>query len=139
MASYQEHSSNERFEKRKMLRFPVQLPVELGQEIDDLSSICTNLSSEGVSVETSHKLSVGERLSVKVVVSSELEPLRMLGQVVWRKDISATDPQANPISELGIRFLKPLPSPWKAPSDTDFSPDPWSEEEVEDALPPYRR
>lgn len=138
MASFREQASQERFEKRKIPRFEVQLPAELGYGEEDLSSICTNLSSEGVSVETSRTISVGERLSVRVTIAAEEEPLRMLGQVIWKRDIGATDPMLQPVNELGIRFLRPLPSPWKTMSDSDLPSDHMGEEEIPE-LPPIQQ
>lgn len=138
MASFREQRSTERFEKRKIPRFPVQLPVQLGQKSEDLSSICTNLSSEGVSVETSQTISVGERVSIRVTIAPQEEPLRMLGQVIWRRDVKALDPSSNPVRELGIRFLKPLPSPSKLESEPEVSRDPWNEEEALLGVP-FRR
>ena len=113
MASYKEQDSTKSFEKRKLPRFPVQLPVELGNDGGDLSSICTNLSSDGVSVETALPMGVGERLAVKIVLTPQEEPLRMMGQVVWKRNLNALCPDSQPIVEVGIRFLRPLPSPWK--------------------------
>ncbi len=133
MGSFREQRPTERFEKRKIPRFPVQLPAELGHQKEDLSSICTNLSSEGVSVETSLVMAVGERVAIRVVIAPGEEPLRMLGQVVWRRDMGAVDPESRPINEIGIRFLRPLPTPWKTPVEPEISIEP--EEEVPDLFP----
>jgi hypothetical protein len=138
MGSFREQQSQERFEKRKIPRFQVQLPAELGFERADLSSICTNLSSEGVSVETACRVSVGERLSVRVMIAAQEEPLRMLGQVVWKRAMTAIDPGSNPIHEIGIRFLRPLPSPWKTPSDRDLPPEMMGEEGIPE-IPPFQQ
>lgn len=126
-ASYREQKSSEWFEKRKLPRFSVQLPAQLGVE-DDLSSICTNLSSEGVLVETSKPLVVGERVSIRLFISAKQEPLKMLGQVVWKLETGAKDPVENSVVELGIRFVRPLANAWKMPyesssSNLDFSED----------------
>ena len=109
MASFREQAPTERFEKRRLYRFPVQLPVQIGHE-EDMSSICTNLSTNGASIETALRLSVGERLSITVTIAPEEEPLRMVGQVIWRREISATDADSRQVREMGIRFLRPLPS-----------------------------
>ena len=136
MASYRENLSTDRFEKRKIHRFPVQLPVELGYGGKDLSSICTNISSEGVSVETSSPLSIGERVMVRVVIAPSEDPLRMLGQVVWKRDTHALDTNSSPVFELGIRFIKPLPTPWKT-NDSEFHSEFFMEEEDLDGVPPF--
>ncbi len=114
MASYRSEATTDRFEKRRIHRFPVQLPVLLGHD-EDLSSICTNLSSEGVSVETSKKLQVGERVFVQVTLAPNQAPLKMQGQIVWKKNTDALDTKSKPLFEFGIRFIRPLPSPWKTP------------------------
>lgn len=118
MASYKEQKSSEWFEKRKIHRFPVQIPVRLGAE-DDLSSICTNLSSEGVLVETSKELVVGQRLTLRLFISAKQDPLRMLGQVVWKQETGACDPSETPVMEFGIRLVRPLPNAWRPPHHHD--------------------
>ncbi len=120
MASYKEQLATDRFEKRRIPRFPVQLPAQLGQDDKDMSSICTDLSSEGVSVETSKDFSVGERVSVQVLIAPKQPPLRMLGQVVWKHESDIKDPGEKPVCELGIRFVRPVPNPWKMPLDTNL-------------------
>ena len=139
MTAYRSELTTDRFEKRKIHRFPVQLPVMLGHD-DDLSSVCTNLSSEGVSVETSKKFNVGERVFVQVTLAPRQAPLKMQGKVVWKKDTSAIDTQSNPLFEIGIRFIRPLPSPWKIPGNKEFQDDtlglePEYEEEFPDFIP----
>lgn len=114
MGAYRNDTTTEQFEKRKIHRFAVQLPVTLDHK-DDLSSICTNLSSEGVSVETSKKLSVGERVYVQVTIAPNQSPLKMQGQIVWKKNTEALDTRSLPLFEIGIRFIRPLPNPWKIP------------------------
>jgi Tfp pilus assembly protein PilZ len=118
MASYRSEETTDRFEKRKIHRFPVQLPVTLDHQ-EDLSSICTNLSSEGVSVETARKFQVGERVYVQVTIAPNQSPLKMQGQVVWKKSTNALDRKSKPLFEIGIRFIRPLPNPWKIPGKSE--------------------
>ncbi|HLG19806.1 MAG TPA: PilZ domain-containing protein [Bdellovibrionota bacterium] len=138
MASFREQGPTERFEKRKHFRFAVQLPVQLGFQRDDMSSICTNLSWQGVSVETALRLTVSERLAVTVTIAPKEEPLRMLGQVVWKRDTGAVDTENQPVAELGIRFLRPLPSPWKTYEEDEMEFDPRAEEDLPQIIP-FRR
>ena len=123
MASYREHISSDHLEKRRIPRFPVQLPAQLGHD-PDMSSICTDLSSEGVSVETSKDFSVGERVSVQVTIAPMQPPLKMLGQVVWKQESDVKDPREKPVAELGIRFVRPMPNPWKMPADQSYYTEP---------------
>jgi hypothetical protein len=109
MASYREQGPTERFEKRKLFRFPVQLPAQLGPAQDE-SSICTNLSTNGATFETSIHLTVGERLAVTVMIAPKEESLRMVGQVIWKRNLDALDSDSKKLAELGVRFLRPLPS-----------------------------
>ena len=135
MASYREQRATERFDKRKHFRFAVQLPVQLGH-IQDLSSICTNLSWKGISVETSLGLGIGERLSVELTIAPKEEPLRMLGQVVWKRDTGSIDTEKMPVREIGIRFLRPLPTPWKIKEDVEeFDHEPVFEEDLPEIIP----
>ncbi len=124
MASYRQQGPVERFDKRKLPRFPVQLPVELGHKANDFSSICTNLSEKGLSVETALRLGIGERLAVAVTLAPKEEPLRMVGQVVWMRNLNAKDSDDHEIREFGIRFLRPLPTaqPLRDEGDRDFDP-----------------
>ena len=138
MGAYRNEATTEQFEKRRIHRFPVQLPVVLGHETD-MSSICTNLSSEGVSVETSRKLQVGERIFVEVTIAPNQPPLKMQGQIVWKKNAGALDTKSKPLFEIGIRFIRPLPNPWKIPGNTEH-PEPLGfgkeyEEEFPDFIP----
>ncbi len=130
MASFREQAPTERFEKRKLYRFPVQLPVQIGHD-EDMSSICTNLSTSGASIETALSLSVGDRLAITVTIAPDEEPLRMVGQVIWRRDILAMDVDQRQIREMGIRFLRPLPSLERQQGETseELEPPPDLEEE----------
>lgn len=79
-------------------------------------------------VETSKPLVVGERVSIRLFISAKQEPLKMLGQVVWKLETGAKDPVENSVVELGIRFVRPLANAWKMPyesssSNLDFSED----------------
>ncbi|MCB0272314.1 MAG: PilZ domain-containing protein [Bdellovibrionales bacterium] len=141
MGAYRNQPTNESFEKRRIPRFPVQLPIVLGHDEDD-SSICTTLSSEGVSVETAKSLRVSQRIFIEVVLAPGQAPLRMQGQVVWKKDMDVTNHQLEPLYEIGIRFIRPLPNPWKMPSEYDPSADMFGfiaeqEEEFPDFIPPF--
>jgi hypothetical protein len=137
MASFREQLSSDRFEKRRIPRFPVQLPADIGSEESDTSTICTNLSSEGLSMETARPLTVGERIAVRVVISPQEQPLRMLGQVIWKREIGAVDTSERQVHEVGVRFLKPLPTPWKMPVDPELTID-TLDEEVPEVIP-FRR
>jgi hypothetical protein len=137
MASFREQLSSDRFEKRRIPRFPVQLPAEIGSEESDTSTICTNLSSEGLSMETTRPLTVGERIAVRVVIAPAEQPLRMLGQVMWKREIAAVDTGERPVHEVGIRFLKPLPTSWKMPAEPELTIDTLDEDVPE--VVPFRR
>jgi Tfp pilus assembly protein PilZ len=136
MGAYRNDATTEQFEKRKIHRFPVQLPVTLDHS-DDLSSICTNLSSEGVSVETSKKLSIGERVYVQVTIAPNQSPLKMQGQIVWKKNTGALDTKSKPLFEIGIRFIRPLPNPWKIPGNAEHSEPLGFEREYEEDFPGF--
>ena len=141
MGAYRSQSTNENFEKRKIPRFPVQLPIILGHEEDD-ASICTTLSSEGLSVETPKIFKVSQRIFVEVVLAPNQAPLRMQGQIVWKKEMPVTNQYDEPLFELGVRFIRPLPSPWKMPSDHQpyesiYGYGPEKEEELPDFIPPF--
>lgn len=143
MGAYRSQSAtNDNFEKRKIPRFPVQLPIIL-EDVEDDSSICTSLSSEGVSVETAKILKLSQRVFLQVVMAPGQAPLKMQGQVVWKKDMNVTNQNAEPLFELGIRFIRPLPTPWKSSSGHDpfydsYGLDTEHDEEFPDFIPLYR-
>jgi hypothetical protein len=141
MASHRSQATNENFEKRRIPRFPVQLPVILAHHEDD-SSICTNLSSKGVSVETAKQFHVSDMIFVEVTLAPGQQPLRMQGQVVWKKPMKVTNAAMEPLFELGIRFVRSLPTAWKIPGEHDPYSDPYGfdvdyDEEFPDFIPPH--
>jgi|GEM_PF-5247382 len=141
MGAYRHEPIKENFEKRKIPRFPVQLPIVLAHQEDD-SSICTSLSSEGVSVETPKNFQVSKRVFVEVVLAPTLAPLRMQGQVVWRKQMQVTNNRLEPMFELGIRFIRSMNVPWKKhmgnlPFDEMFDFGMEQEDELSDFIPPF--
>ncbi|MEZ4704922.1 MAG: PilZ domain-containing protein [Bdellovibrionota bacterium] len=137
MGSFRDQATVDRFEKRRIPRFPVQLPATIGHNEGDLSSICTNLSSNGVSIETSQNIHVGERLFVQITLASGQSKLKMQGQVVWKRKVQAMDPKAKEVVEVGIRFVRPLPSPWKTPGEHDYPMDPEFDGFEQDELPDF--
>jgi len=140
MASFREQGPTERFEKRKLFRFPVQLPAKLGRGVDE-SSICTNLSTKGASFETSLPLSISERVAVTVTISPQEEPLRMVGQVIWKRAIAAVDANLCPIHEVGLRFVRQLPNleKYEPENQEDFTvPMALDEEEEDEYIFPKR-
>ncbi|MCB0327374.1 MAG: PilZ domain-containing protein [Bdellovibrionales bacterium] len=137
MGSFRDQATVDRFEKRRIPRFPVQLPATIGHEEADLSSICTNLSSNGVSIETSKKVQVGQKLFVQITLASGQSRLKMQGLIVWKRKVQAMDPKANEVSEIGIRFIRPLPSPWKNPGEQDYPMEPEYEGFEQEDLPDF--
>jgi hypothetical protein len=131
MASFREQGPTERFEKRRLFRFPVQLPAKLGHGDDDCS-ICTNLSTSGASFETSLPFHVSERIAVMVTISPNEEPLRMVGQVIWKRPIAVMDAKLRPVEEIGVRFLRSLPSLERFGDDENTGVEPIRKEEEED-------
>ena len=137
MASFRDSATVDRFEKRKLPRFPVQLPATIGHDESDLSTICTNLSSNGVSIETSKEIKVGQLLMVQITLASGQSRLKMQGQVVWKRKVEATDTSSFEVNEIGVRFIKPLPTPWKNPGEQDYPMDPEYDSFLQDEIPDF--
>lgn len=142
MGAYRHEPIKDNFEKRRIPRFPVQLPIILARQEDD-SSICTSLSSEGVSVETPKNFHVSQRVFVEVILAPTLSPLRMQGQVVWKKEMRVTNGRKEPMFELGIRFIRSLNAPWKKHMghqqhfEDMFGLRHEQEDELSDFIPPF--
>lgn len=92
-------------EKRQYLRFPVVLPVDFGKGDYFLSTICSNLSQRGLFVETSQEFALGERLCLFISLPNQSDPLKLIGEVVWKGPSESKDLSNNPVYGIGIKFL----------------------------------
>jgi uncharacterized protein (TIGR02266 family) len=92
-------------EKRQFLRFPVVLPVDFGKGDYFLSTICSNLSKRGLFVETSQDFALGERLCLFISIPNQGDPVKVIGEVVWKSVSNARDLNGNAMVGVGIKFL----------------------------------
>lgn len=97
--------ANKGIEKRQFLRFPVVLPVDFGKADYFLSTICSNLSQRGLFVETSQEFVLGERLCLFISLPNQSDPIKMIGEVVWKSKSDSKDLNNNAVHGIGIKFL----------------------------------
>jgi Tfp pilus assembly protein PilZ len=96
-------------EKRKSIRFPVQLPIDFGQRDHYLSSLCSDISARGLRMETSEDFEVGKKISIFLSFPHRSEPIKLLGKVAWKRPLPQQDIAGHSLSGLGIEFIRPLP------------------------------
>lgn len=92
-------------EKRQNLRFPVALPVDFGKADYYLSTICYNLSQDGVFVETSQRFALGERVCLFISLPNQTDPAKAIGEVMWTTEAGAQDIDGNDVHGIGLRFV----------------------------------
>ena len=92
-------------EKRQHLRFPVVLPVDFGRADYYLSSMSINLSQNGLFIETSEPLKIGDRVCLFISLPNQSDPFKVIGEVMWASARTTTDINDNVVSGIGIRFL----------------------------------
>lgn len=101
--------ANQGIEKRQYLRFPVVLPVDFGKGDYFLSTICSNLSQRGLFVETSQQFALGERLCLFISIPNQNDPIKVIGEVVWKSASEYKDINGNNVVGVGIKFLDYTP------------------------------
>ena len=102
-------------EKRKSLRFPVQLPVDFGRIDYYMSSLCSNISRSGLYIETSEVVDVGNKVTLFITFPHRDEPLKLLGKVMWKRHTPALDLNNNTLAGLGIQFIGEFPEGVRLP------------------------
>ncbi|MFH0902771.1 MAG: PilZ domain-containing protein [Pseudomonadota bacterium] len=79
--------------RRSTWRYERRVPVEYSTGGDWHSGVVRNISLGGVCIESQDRLRYGDRITVRLVVSSQKEPVEIAGQVRW------TD-----LSGFGVQF-----------------------------------
>lgn len=107
-------------EKRKSLRFPVQLPVDFGHGDYFMSSLCSDLSAHGLRMETSEEFTPGKKISIFISLPHREDPLKVVGKVTWVEPVNCRDFKGNPMRTLGVQFIRPLPGWIRLPDGNDL-------------------
>jgi len=90
--------------KRNRPRISLSMEVTYESGSDFLSSFLSNISSDGVFIETPKPLEVNTRLRVHFHVPEMGNPLTITGTVVWAREIEESHQPG-----MGVRFDEMMP------------------------------
>jgi CheY-like chemotaxis protein len=82
-------------ERRRALRLPVQVPVQLSVSGLELEAILLDLSEEGIELLASEPLCPSAALNLQFALPGDTNPMRVQGEVAW----------ASPNGQTGVRFV----------------------------------
>ncbi|MCX5687161.1 MAG: PilZ domain-containing protein [Candidatus Omnitrophica bacterium] len=97
-------------EKRNFVRFQENMKIRYnrigsGPTSQDNTKM-QNISNSGLCISTYEKLKEKDNLEIEVEVPDFLKPVKLMGSVVWVKELGSFDEQGRRIFYTGIRFGK---------------------------------
>jgi len=96
-------------ERRRFIRFHEEIKIRynfLGKTYDPHYSKTTNISSRGICVLTYERLKDKGYMDLELEVPDIPKPIKVIGQVVWIKDLQSQDKEGRRLFYAGIRFSK---------------------------------
>jgi hypothetical protein len=92
--------------KRKHQRVQVSFPVR-GRQADftKVGGKAYSLDSEGIDIKTNCPIRTGDQLAVEFLMPDAFGPVRVTGEVAWRKFHGDTSEQEEALFTAGIKFL----------------------------------
>ena len=96
-------------EKRRFVRFNEDLKIRynrIGTAPNPGQAMTKNLSRKGLCISSYEKLNKKDSLEVEVEVPGFSRPVKILGTVVWVKELHKSDEQGRRIFYTGIKFAK---------------------------------
>ncbi|MGD8370109.1 MAG: PilZ domain-containing protein [Syntrophobacterales bacterium] len=93
-------------QRRKSRRVPVSFFVYC-QEADNTRIVgkAYNLSAEGIAIKTNYPISKNEKLGMEFIVSNRSNPLKVSGEVIWRRFHGDTCGWQETLFSAGIKYL----------------------------------
>ncbi len=92
--------------KRKSVRVPVYLPLRCdGADGSTIEAKVINLGTEGILIESSGPISVGESLAVEFLLPDTLNSIRLAGEVVWSRAAEESEDREKDYHLTGIKFV----------------------------------
>lgn len=85
-------------------RADVELAVQVATDSDSFPAACKNIGTGGVFVATDRLCGVGTRLSIKLQLPQQVNPISVGAEVRWTRP---GDPSVHRPSGMGLRFLNP--------------------------------
>ena len=96
-------------ERRRFVRFSDEINIRynfLGKSYDPHYSKTTNISSRGICILTYERLRDNGYLDLEMEVPNMTRPIKIIGQVVWTKDLHRQDREGRRLFYAGVRFSK---------------------------------
>jgi predicted DNA-binding WGR domain protein len=96
-------------EKRGFVRFQENLKIRynrIGSEINQGDIKMRNISRKGLCISTYEKLKEKDNLEVEIEVPGFSKSVKLLGSVMWIKELRSPDDQGRRIFYTGIKFGK---------------------------------
>ncbi len=96
-------------EKRRFVRFQENLKIRynrIGSELNPGNTKMQNVSKKGLCISTYEKLKEKDSLEVEIEVPGFSKPVKLIGSVMWVKELQSSDDHGRRIFYTGIRFGK---------------------------------
>lgn len=96
-------------ERRRFVRFDEEMKIRyniMNKSPDLRQTKADNISRTGLCLVTYEKLKEKTYLNLEVELSDFSKPVKLIGQVVWEKDLQTLDAQNRRLFYVGIRFSK---------------------------------
>jgi len=99
-------------ERRRFVRFDEEMKIRynlLHKPSDLKHTKTTNISGKGLCFLTYEKLKEKTNLDLEIELPGFSRPLKLIGEVVWIKELHTQDAQGRRLFYTGIRFFKIKP------------------------------
>lgn len=87
-------------------RADIELPVEVATDSGSFPAACKNIGTGGVFVATDQLCKVGTRLSIKLQLPQQPNPISVGAEVRWTRPGDPVAPEQRPPG-MGLRFVNP--------------------------------
>nr|MBU1328743.1 PilZ domain-containing protein [Candidatus Omnitrophota bacterium] len=96
-------------EKRRFVRFQEDLKIRydrIGSELNPGNTKMRNVSRKGLCISTYEKLKKKDNLKIEIEVPGFSKPVKLIGSVMWVRELRSTDDNGRRLFYTGIRFGK---------------------------------
>ena len=96
-------------EKRRFVRFQEDLKIRynrIGSELNSDNTKMHNISKTGMCISTYEKLKKKDSLKIEIEVPGFSRPVKLIGSVMWIKELQSTDGHGRRLFYTGIRLGK---------------------------------
>ncbi|OIO34150.1 MAG: hypothetical protein AUJ70_01715 [Candidatus Omnitrophica bacterium CG1_02_40_15] len=96
-------------EKRRFVRFRENLKIRynrIGSELSPDNTKMQNMSKTGLCISAYEKLKQKDKLEIEVEVPGFSKSVKLIGSVIWVKQLQSTDDHGRRLFHTGIRFGK---------------------------------